>query len=252
MTHDTLLVVMSDNGGSIVANEVPSSNYPLRGGKLTNFEGGIKVLGMVKYPSKLGARAGSTWNGLVHISDWYATFCHLAGIEADDGMEVPIDGINIWPSLSTGTTSPRTELWLSGTYRVGEMKLIRPFFSGIPGRAGWSLEIAPNTSVPDNDGPEISCNPACLYNLTADEREEVDLFHVDGFSELAASMLRWLQVKDELLKVPDRDAERFSEEEMASLQDQGCVHLKSAGWLFPFLDGQMDTASTWWNDGSPF
>ena len=44
MWDNTLLFFSSDNGGPIYRNgSVGSSNYPLHGGKASNFEGGIRV-----------------------------------------------------------------------------------------------------------------------------------------------------------------------------------------------------------------
>mmetsp|Transcript_26164 Transcript_26164/g.43592 ORF Transcript_26164/g.43592 Transcript_26164/m.43592 type:complete len:549 (+) Transcript_26164:25-1671(+) len=46
MWEDTLLVVHSDNGGEIMAQYCGGNNWPLRGGKFSNFEGGVRVNGI--------------------------------------------------------------------------------------------------------------------------------------------------------------------------------------------------------------
>ena len=57
-----------------------------------------------------GARSGDK---LVHVCDWYATFCALAGAPAADdavfkGVSRPIDGVDVWPLLVAGNaTQPR-------------------------------------------------------------------------------------------------------------------------------------------------
>jgi len=103
---DTLLLVTSDNGGIQRGN-----NYPLRGLKATVWEGGTRVMAFVA-GGYLEAEPGfdahlrnTTSERFVHISDWYATFSALAGVDpADnatyDGVVRPIDGIDVWPLLT--------------------------------------------------------------------------------------------------------------------------------------------------------
>lgn len=40
---DTLLIFTTDNGGSLDLDETAGNNYPLRGGKMSNLEGGIRA-----------------------------------------------------------------------------------------------------------------------------------------------------------------------------------------------------------------
>merc|ERR1712048_708492 len=62
---------------------------------------------------------GTEVNSLMHFADWYATFCHLAGVDATDdvaiGNKLPdIDGVNQWPVLSGQTTkNQRSEIMVS-------------------------------------------------------------------------------------------------------------------------------------------
>ena len=66
---NTWFFFFSDNGGIITY----ASNYPLRGAKSTNFEGGIRVPALISgglLPVRL---KGKEYNGLVHITDIYAT-----------------------------------------------------------------------------------------------------------------------------------------------------------------------------------
>ena len=53
--NETLIVVASDNGGQI-CDHCGQSNYPLRGAKNTNFEGGVRTPALVTGP---GVRSGS-------------------------------------------------------------------------------------------------------------------------------------------------------------------------------------------------
>lgn len=152
-----------------------------RGGKYSFFEGGINVVGMLRYPRLLGAaRAGAVYDGLVHACDWYATLATLGGASPDDTGEgrVPIDGLDVLPALASGGPSPRTELLLgmgfenTGSLRSGEMKLL----VGHQMPSAWVGPRYPNASTPTTVWPPaLVCQPGCLYNLTADPREEEDL-----------------------------------------------------------------------------
>ncbi|PVD27271.1 hypothetical protein C0Q70_12426 [Pomacea canaliculata] len=63
---DNLLIVFtSDNGGPV---NVASSNWPLRGGKKTLWEGGTKVLSFLY--SKTLLNGNTSYSGIVHAVDW--------------------------------------------------------------------------------------------------------------------------------------------------------------------------------------
>ena len=81
---ETLFVFASDNGGLAGFG---GSNWPLRGEKLTLFEGGVRVPAFLWAGSKLTRRtAGTTYSGLVHVSDITPTLLGAAfGDVAWDG-----------------------------------------------------------------------------------------------------------------------------------------------------------------------
>ena len=95
-----------------------SNNAPLRGGKATTFEGGVRVVSFVSggflppsHPASLQA--------VVSIADWYGTFARLAGVDdysdpaaVQQGLP-DVDALDVWPLLSGESTEPvRTELLL--------------------------------------------------------------------------------------------------------------------------------------------
>jgi arylsulfatase B len=55
----------------------------------------------------------------VHLCDWYATFCGLAGVDPHDALAEknrlpPVDSLDLWPMLSgRNLTSPRIEILFS-------------------------------------------------------------------------------------------------------------------------------------------
>ena len=202
MWDDTLMVFSSDNGGDSAAN-----NWPLRGAKFSNWEGGIHVPAFVSGGWLPPARRGIKVGGLACLWDLYATFGHLAGLSAAEAVADPvaaaaslpaIDSIDQWDWWSGQTaTSPRAELPIG--YAVGSshgagnaflttgvealiradgMKLILT-----PGGPGYQLDEAiwtgpsyPNTSSNMSAWTTtMDCETGCLYNLTEDPTEHVDL-----------------------------------------------------------------------------
>ncbi len=89
---NTQVWFMSDNGG---AREFKANNQPLRGGKLTTFEGGIRVPACVRWPAQWpGGR--KLQNRLGYI-DVMPTILASAEVEPDAG-QVPgreLDGVNL-------------------------------------------------------------------------------------------------------------------------------------------------------------
>ena len=96
MWDNTLMVVSADNGGC------GSSNYPLKGGKMGFFEGGVRSLAFVNGGLLTESRRGQSTDGFIHIADWYTTFCKLAGVDHDDSGtgKFPVDGLDVWPIIT--------------------------------------------------------------------------------------------------------------------------------------------------------
>lgn len=120
MWHDrTLFVLTSDNGGPGQGGS-PPQNTPLRGGKATLWEGGVRVLGLVCSPGLPPRRRGTSWDGMAHATDWMPTYVMwAAGDRAGAWPPAPLpghaeltgfDGHNLMPAVLSGGTSPRTEV----------------------------------------------------------------------------------------------------------------------------------------------
>lgn len=133
MRDDTVIVFQSDNGGAQsmlfagdtkVEGGLPASNAPLRDGKGTLYEGGTRVPAFVNWP---GVVKPGKVDGMVHVVDMFPTLADLAGAGATKGK--PLDGIDVWPTLSAGAPSPRQEIVynvdpMAGAVREGDWKLI--------------------------------------------------------------------------------------------------------------------------------
>eukprot|EP01084_Bolivina_argentea_P227476 384168_1 len=117
---NTLLVFTGDNGGP-EHNNTAANNYPLRGGKQRVFEGGVRTASLVSGGYLPQSRRGQIENGMMHISDWYSTFCALNGIDPTDTKAAkaklpPIDSLNMWDMISgINLTSPRLEVPIDDT-----------------------------------------------------------------------------------------------------------------------------------------
>ena len=107
--ENTLIVFTSDNGGPTNGDEVTASNnFPLRGGKNTLWQGGVRVPAIVRGP---GVRSRSEPLEMkMHATDWLPTLVSMAANaqSQDDWMKYmphsdppPIygDGMNLWPLL---------------------------------------------------------------------------------------------------------------------------------------------------------
>ena len=76
MKPEKVLVFASDNGAPLEGG----SNYPLRGGKGSLFEGGNRVPGFIASPL-LAKKNGQPFDELVHFTDLAVTLQAAAGID---------------------------------------------------------------------------------------------------------------------------------------------------------------------------
>ncbi|EMI19316.1 arylsulfatase A [Rhodopirellula maiorica SM1] len=94
LTENTLVVFASDNGPQLNVKGYGSAGL-LRDGKWTNFEGGIRVPCIMRWPKVIPP--GSTNDEITAIIDMLPTFCLIAGIAPP--ADRVIDGRNILPYM---------------------------------------------------------------------------------------------------------------------------------------------------------
>lgn len=198
MWANTLFVVSSDNGGPIYRNgSAGANNFPLRGGKKSNFEGGVRVNAFVSGGLVPASRVGAVENALIGTEDWYRTFCGLAGVDPTDAKAAaaglpPVEGYDLWPLLSgSNATAPRTEIWLGSNHPGDTDTSDSPMVQGLIRADGfkvlygnvienaWTSAFYPNASTGWCDTCPLDCGtidaPTCLFNVFDDPTEHVNL-----------------------------------------------------------------------------
>ena len=92
LAENTMVIFTSDNGGQ---NRHGAINLPLRGGKGSTFEGGMRVPTIAWWPTKIPA--GTASDEIVSTMDILPTFTNLAGGKVPTDRK--LDGHDIWPIL---------------------------------------------------------------------------------------------------------------------------------------------------------
>lgn len=220
---NTLIVFTSDNGGPENGDEgTESNNYPLRGGKNTLWQGGVRVDGVVA-GTGIQLPAGSSLTESVHATDWLPTLVSMASganwttfIPPTEPPYQLGDGMDVWSSLSTGAPSPRDYILLEthpanasdgdrvhgDGLIVGQWKLLRwgPTMPQVEN--GWfpppGQDPANTTYTVNCGGPPPSkvdpnaCGGSswCLFDIDADpcEYNDVSAQHPDIVDQLKARL----------------------------------------------------------------
>jgi arylsulfatase A-like enzyme len=171
LRDNTLIIFQSDNGGTrnamftgVMADvskiKIPCDNSPYREGKGMLYEGGTRVCALANWPGHIPA--GITVNEMIHVVDMYPTLAKLAG--ASTTKSKPLDGLDVWGTISEGKPSPRTEIVYN----------IEPFRAAVR-QGDWKLVW--RTLLPSS---------VELYNVAQDpsEKNNVSAEHPDKVAEL--------------------------------------------------------------------
>jgi arylsulfatase A-like enzyme len=165
----TLVVFTADNGPWLRFGDHGGSAGPLREGKGTTFEGGVRVPAIFRFPGRIPG--GRTCAEPAMTIDLLPTVARLAGAELSD--ERAIDGKDIWPLLAgePGATSPHEALyfyWDQGleAVRSGKWKLHFPH----------DYQGAPKPGAGGTPGPAVNRRiELSLFDLSADVGETTDV-----------------------------------------------------------------------------
>eukprot|EP01061_Rhynchopus_euleeides_P001316 TRINITY_DN10936_c0_g1_i1.p1 TRINITY_DN10936_c0_g1~~TRINITY_DN10936_c0_g1_i1.p1 ORF type:complete len:546 (+),score=159.94 TRINITY_DN10936_c0_g1_i1:122-1759(+) len=225
MWENTLMVLTSDNGGYVLAEEgdcntttgtsgagstdwghgdacfngeTGASNYPLRGGKYTMFEGGIRANAFASGGFLPEAVRGTVSQEMIHVADWYATFCGLAGVSPVDTVAAasglpPIDSLDMWPVLSgMNGTSPRETILVEPNLLVHrQWKYIKGGVAAAGNARGGPVYPNATTAEDPVSAHVLKCPSAgCLFDVVSDPYEERNVVseHPDVVAEMQQLM----------------------------------------------------------------
>lgn len=117
LADNTVVVFTSDNGGLTQRygkHDDFTENLPLRRGKGSAYEGGVRVPMIVKWPSV--TKPETVCTEPVMTIDFHSTFSQIAGVPQTEG----VDGVSIVPLLRTPTQSLERNLyWHYPHYHAG-------------------------------------------------------------------------------------------------------------------------------------
>jgi len=182
----TVIILTGDNGG---LNGV-TRNLPLRAGKGSAYEGGVRVPLVIKWPGT--TPAGSVCHEPVITPDFYPTILDIAGVEGDAAHNSKVDGKSIAALLK----KPDSRIERDGIYWH------YPHYH--PGGA------TPHGAIRDRDWKLIEFYEdmhAELYNLKDDIGETIELSakHPEEAKELLARLHEWRKTMDAQMPTPNPD-----------------------------------------------
>jgi arylsulfatase A len=130
LERDTLVIFTTDNGPWLSYGEHAGSASPLREGKGTCWEGGVRVPCIMRWPGKIPA--GTTCDAMLMTIDLFPTIARLVGAQLPAH---PIDGRDVWPILAgePGARNPHDAYLFY--YEVNQLQAVAS------GDGRWKLQL---------------------------------------------------------------------------------------------------------------
>ncbi|QTN34410.1 sulfatase [Akkermansiaceae bacterium] len=195
--ENTLVVYTSDNGPWVettagmkpgakpfIPRNHSGSAAPLKGWKMSAWDGGCKVPFIVRWPGKIAAKRSS--DELLSTMDLLPTFAKLAGAELP--ADRTLDGYDASPFLLGKTeASPRDDFFyytgcLLNGVRSDRWKLVLPRPANPPGTGWWGRMIE---AIPEIQLYDLNSDPGETSNLAPQHPEVV----ADLLKRIAAARL---------------------------------------------------------------
>ncbi len=177
IAENTIVLFFSDNGGAAYSVG-GADNTPLRGGKGDTFEGGIRVVSLLRWPGKVAA--GAKMDQIMTAMDVFPTLASAAGIKTRNRRS--LDGRDMWPAIAEEKKIPRKEYIYFGSET--------PIYGSISLTAfndEWKL-------VQEVEQEQISATVTnYLFKISEDPNEYNNLAaaHPDVVADLATKIHDW-------------------------------------------------------------
>jgi len=164
LEENTLVFFCSDNGGATYTGA--TENGDLKGGKMTQFEGGLNVPFIMKWKGVLPA--GMQYHAPVSLMDIFTT--SLFSCQIPLPSHVPVDGVDLLPFLSGQEKQVPHEYLF---WKTDFSKSVR--------KGKWKLMVNAREGL------------MTLYDLEADKQETLDqqASHSEEVAQLLARLAAW-------------------------------------------------------------
>eukprot|EP00729_Bicosta_minor_P005101 gene5101-8271_t len=226
MWANSVIIFVSDNGGPLSH----STNHPLRGGKGSQWEGGVRVEAFVSSPLIPAARRGTTYNGMVHSSDWFGDYkIILNGSATCASFAEPIVS---WPAPSTEAVPfGRSSGWVrEGTNwayagllnEEGTIADYRAATAAAETGTGTGATVA-STAKGDDEG--------CLFNVVEDLNESNNLRSDRAYANLWKKLVGMLAERGK--SGPPLTSAFPLGEVNSTASNKRCAIGNTTGYLFP-------------------
>jgi arylsulfatase A len=174
LEKNTWVIYTSDNGPWLSYGEHAGSAYPLREGKGSCWEGGVREPCIMRWPGHIPA--GAENKQMLMTIDLFPTIAKLIGAGLP---EHPIDGMDVWPLIvgKSGARNPHNAYWFY--YEQNQLQAV------VSGDGQWKLQL-PHTYRTLNGRPggrggvpapydNVKLQKSELYDLTRDVSEKANV-----------------------------------------------------------------------------
>ena len=177
LADNTIVIFFSDNGGAAYATG-GADNVPLRGGKGNTFEGGIRVVSLIRWPGVI--EANSRVESIISVMDVFPSLAEASGVPIEGSRK--LDGRNMWPAIADKKKTEREDLLFFASETP-----IRGAFSLTAFDDEWKLVQQVRQGLLSAEVTNY------LFNISADPYEYNNLAtaHPDVVAEMAEAIHYW-------------------------------------------------------------